>query len=48
MGIEEVKDSDRMMDRRQRIARESLELTYRWDNKGIGKTEISGFWNIVE
>ena len=37
MGIEEVKDSDRVTDRCWHIARDSLELAYSWDRRGLGR-----------
>ena len=40
MGGEEVKDSDMVMERSRRIARETSNSAYSLDSKGVGKTEI--------
>ena len=48
MEGEEVKDSDWVTESSWHIARDSLELTYSWDNEGGGKTEVVGIRNIVE
>ena len=48
MGVEEVNESDMVMERSRRIARETLESAYSWYSKGVGKTEIVNNGNSVE
>ena len=40
MGGDEVKDSDMVMEKSRRIARETSELAYSWDSDRVGKMEI--------
>ena len=48
MGGDEVKDSDMVTDNCRRIAKETSKSLYRWDSKGVGKTEIVVDGNSVD
>ena len=48
MGRDEAKDSDRVMERCRRKARETSESAYIRDSKGDEKTEIVDNGNSVE